>query len=59
MPQENDITMVDVWCLMEEGFRDVEVKPAEGYKNLEAQLKEREKQYEYYWNKLLTFVKAE
>ena len=44
---------------MEEGFRDVEVKPAEGYQNLEAQLKEREKQYEYYRNKLLTFEKAE
>ena len=27
--------------------------------NLEAQLKEREKQYEYYRNKLLTFEKAE
>ena len=27
--------------------------------NLEAQLKERQKQYEYYRNKLLTFEKAE
>ena len=37
---------------------DVEAKPAEGYQSeakLESQLKEREKQYEYYRNKLLTF----
>ena len=37
---------------------EVEPKPAEGYQSeaaLEAQLKQREKQYEYYRNKLLTF----
>ena len=37
---------------------DVMPKAAEGYQSeakLEAQLKQREKQYEYYRNKLLTF----
>ena len=33
---------------------EVPQRPQEGYQS-EAQLKEREKQYEYYRNKLLTF----
>lgn len=36
------------------GHYEVEQKPPEGYQS-EAQLKQREKQYEYYRNKLLTF----
>lgn len=35
---------------------EVRPKPAEGYQR-ESQLKQREKQYEYYRNKLLTFEK--
>jgi type I restriction enzyme R subunit len=33
---------------------DVQQRPSEGYQS-EAQLSQREKQYEYYRNKLLTF----